>query len=239
MERLSAAEALINSKTNIEWETTLQALQTNRSGANKRLILEIISYDRGEHFTEDQIAQAILDYQKPSADEEDEGEIYVSGIDYRLVKHLTPSRSALVLDCIAQRLVAARRPRHQPIANILSTTIHRLITKVLDGEINPAAARFWLWLSALNGAQGYSKNDRERISTFLSDHETLRHDIQRLAFPRDETEGAWMVIAHDLPQASSALSLSRDDTIFFVKEICTKEELSKADTEVWTVLVRS
>jgi hypothetical protein len=236
VERCNAAEALIKSKVEIEWNNTLEFLQANNSGENKRLILEIISHDGGKHFTDAQIADAILAYQNPSSDEEDEA--HVSGMDYVLVKNLTPSRNAAVLDCIAERLIAARRPRYHPIGNELSTTMHRLAAKALDGGANPDATHLWAWLKSMNGAQGYSTHERDRVRNYLTEHDTLRRDIQRLAFVSDDTGEAWMAIVHDLPQASSALSVSLDDTIIFVQEIGAKSVLSKTDIDLWASLVR-
>jgi hypothetical protein len=67
----------------------------------------------------------------------------------------------------------------------------------------------------------------------------MRRDIQRLAFASDDNaDGAWMAIVHDLPQASSALSVSLDDTIIFVQEIGAKQILSKTDADLRTSLVR-
>ena len=161
-ERINAAEALINSNIKIDWVSTVQALTNNPGSGNRRLALEIIAHLRGIGFSGDQIADALLDYQKifpadgtirDEDQDDDEDDRYVSGIDYMLVNGLSPLHCGDVLDGIAARITAKKKPSHWRAGNNLSTTVHRLAVKALKDGSPPEAERLWSWIRSLEGTE--------------------------------------------------------------------------------------
>jgi hypothetical protein len=236
-ERINAAEALISSSVRIDWTSAVGDLRSRPSNENRRVGLEIIALNFGAGFTGVQIADALLDYLGPLV--AGDANRYVSAVDYRLVKRLSSSQSAEVLDAMAARRATTGGPNDWPFGSKLSRTVNRLVVKAIDREACPSVARLWSWMKLSNAHRGYSSDEGRQIREFFRENVTLRRQVQRLAFIDDQIEGApWMAIVHTLPSINEGLALTVEDTTEFLMEIGSKEKISKYDAELWASLVR-
>ena len=157
-----------------------------------------------------------------------------------LVNGLSPLHCGDVLDGIAARITAKKKPSHWRAGNNLSTTVHRLAVKALKDGSPPEAERLWSWIRSLEGTRCYSTEDREYIRKFFERNPTLRREVQKHAFGDRQIDGApWMAIVHDLPSISAGLTLTIEDAAKFLAEIASKETLSNFDIDLWASLVRS
>lgn len=235
-ERHHAAEALIASKTSADWPQIVGSLGKEGGEDNTRLALEIVAQLYGNGFSFVAIVDALIARVGIGREEKHER---IGGLDFLLVKRLTPVQCAGVLDEIARRIRAAATSPHWWPNHAITTSIQRLVAKALLGTaIEPT--RFWSWLRYVHSNTGYSTDTKDEISEYLREHHLFRQAVQREAIYDQSIDGGpWMAIVHELPQASAGLSVSQDDAVLFVDEIRAKGTLTESDVIRWKDLIQS
>lgn len=235
-ERHHAAQALIASNADLDWPSICENLANERGEDNTRLALEIITQLHGNGFTFEAIAGALI--ARMGLDRNDKRE-RVGGLDYLLIKRLTATQCAGILDALAGRIRAIAQGPHWSPNHSITTTIVKLVRKALaEADIEPA--RFWSWLKYIHADTSYSTEAKEEIAKYLQDHADFRRAVQKDALQDASIDGgSWMAIVHELPQASSGLWLSQADAAYFLDEIAAKDSLEKGDVVLWRDLVRS
>lgn len=236
VERINAAKALIGSKIAVNWRGIVEGLRA-QSGESQRLALEILSELGGRGFSGKEIADTLLAHQGFFS-EPDDNRVRVSGIEYFLAKKLDSSKIHATLSAIASRLAHSNLPRHWRAESDLGTTVMRFINRLLEEGNTPAAKDLWSWLKYLGGERGFSREDKQRLDEFLKNNSVLRREIQGLALRESRTDDeVWMTLVHDLPHASSGLSLSLEDAVEYLHKIASKSELAPADISLWAAIV--
>jgi hypothetical protein len=245
VERSHSAEALIDNDVIIDWPEVTSGLQARRESGDKRLALEIIALTHGTSFPNKQIAEAIVDYRKPSRNTSQDGdsdhEPYVLGMVYGIAKRISPRRAQGILDEIASYIKQLKKTSPNWHAGYeLRSGIHQLLEKVIADDQLPSPEQVWSWLKLTEGETGYSSQRTEPVYDWLMQNIGLRREIQRIAFS-DATrdDGSWMAIVHDLPTANRALSLSMSDAVDLLIEIGSRVTLGNLDIDLWSALIQS
>ena len=146
-ERSHAAEALVGSSAHVDWPGLTDMLQNRSEPGDERLTLDIIALVNGDGFSGQQIARAILSYEKRSAEAEDETDEdpYVSGMTYGISKVISPKLSGAVLNEMAEQLRANKAADWRP-GYELSSAANQLVERaILDNDV-PSPERVWSWL---------------------------------------------------------------------------------------------
>ena len=237
-ERSSAVTAILHRNLDVDWVSIILELRGRRGRQEDRLALELIASTDGAGLTAEQIADTIIEYLQVFS-ENRERESYVSGVDRKLVPKLSGELCAEILDVFVLRLEASGKPRHWRAGLEFSSLLYAMIAKVTSGERSPNARRLWSWLKQLEDERSYHREDKKSIAAYLEENRALRREVQRVAI-RDTSAGEdpWMTIVHTLPVTSSALDLTAQDTIEFLRDIADKSELTKQDVDEWFALVR-
>ena len=236
-ERHHAAEALIASRAKVDWPAEVATLAQQAGTGDKRLAVEIISQLKGEGFTGQQIANALVDLLGIDRNERDDN--FVSGTDYYLVRQLSPAQCAATLDGIRERIAATPRPSYWNPNHHLASTIQRLTAKALQGS-GVSARRFWSWVRFVDARTSYSAEPKDSIKDYLTENTPFRREVQRIALGDKSIDGGpWMAIVHELPQANPGLAITPDDAVSYLEELVAKDTLTDADVILWTDLVRA
>lgn len=234
LERYDAAKALGNSKVAIDWAALIRKLRMSGDAPSKRLALEVMGQLDPNELASDDICDALLDYHGVFR-EERAG--HVIGSDYLLLRRLSATQSAAVLDRVAERITAHKRSPHWRMGYHMGWAMHRLINAAIGREPPPGHERLWCWLRLMESESG-SDEDRSRIGAFLKANAALRRGVQRLSFSDDEIDGApWMAIVHDLPRINPELAVTPEDAVAFLDEIAGRKTLANFDIELWTALL--
>lgn len=236
VERINAAQALIASDAKIKWRDVARAVM-RKSSEGARLAMEIVAQLKGKGFSGADIAEVVFEFQGIFSDGRDR--VRVGGVDYLLVRSLDAPTIIDTLNNMAARIVAAKAPRHWNPGSDFASSVHRLISHLIEQGGTPKPKDLWTWLKMLEGSRGYANSDREQIAEFLRSNTALRRSIQRIAFSDRAVESTWMAIVHDLPMASLGLALSIDDAVDYLREIGLKERLSNFDVSLWASIVRA
>jgi hypothetical protein len=237
-ERSSAAEALVQSGADVDWPSLAGTLQERSAAGDKRLTLAIIALVGGAGFIAQQIAQAILAYERrgDEDDEEASNDPHVSGMTYGIAKAISPQLSGAILDQMSDRL----KLKNSRVGYELTSAINELVeTAIQDNDI-PSPERVWSWLKLTENETGYSSDRKQPVSEWLMRNPALRHQIQRRVIEAATgNEGPWIAVVHDLPLANRALAVSAADAAEMLLEIGLKDNLSDRDIVLWTDLMRS
>jgi hypothetical protein len=249
VERLRAAEALIESNVDVVWPQVVETIRTRGEAGDKQLALEIIALAKGAGFSGEQIASAILDYKKPSRqpaeenesdNDEDDNEPYVSGLTHAITQRISPKLSGEILNAIAANFRRANKPADWRPGYELSNSIKQLVERAIQDADVPSPENVWSWLRLTDDETGYSSERNQPVRDWLTQNTDLRRKIQRLALnSATKSDEPWLVIVHDLPTANRGLALSVSDTIELLVEIGSKTDLSNSDTQLWADLVKS
>jgi hypothetical protein len=233
LERYNAAKSLLDGKIFVDWAGLLRKLSASGNISSKRLVLEVMGQLDPNGLPSADIGDALLDYHGVSRDE---GPGHVGGSDYLLLKKLSSTHSADVLDRVVARITAHHRSPHWQMGYYMGRATHDLIN-IAIAEEPPAPERLWCWLRLIEHAS-YLGEDRSRIGAFLTAQTDLRRALQRLSFSDNEIDGApWMAIIHHLPKISSALAVTAEDALIYLDEIASRDSLSNFDIELWKSLL--
>lgn len=232
IERRNAAEALMRTGELLDWPSLARGLCTASDQDGRRLAIELIGSRGSDLFPSIDVASVLLDYYEILNGPRNGRRVI--GIDYQLLKSISSEKSGEVLDEIANRAAPLQQSPHWRMGHEIAWTIARLLSNAIQAKTGLTPARVWRWLRLLEGQRGFHDEEREGINSFLRNNSGFRREIQRFAFSEDTTVNApWMAVVSDLPEASSELSVTEDDAVFFLNEIAAKNSLSDFDVELW------
>lgn len=236
VERSRASEALAKSGLNIDWQELVRALLAQKKHDSWRLAAETIGDVGPAEFPAEMIADVLVALNGINSSERREARVV--GADYALIRRISAEPAQSVLDCIAVAIEAKRHPRHWQLGRGLASAIERLLEIAIAGPpIEPR--RFWSWVRHL-GNRFTHQEQADRIRNYLLANPEFRRQVQRLVL-YDETidGGPWMAIVHEFPNSLVGLSLSIEDTIYFLREIADTKELTTYQSTVWNDLVQA
>jgi hypothetical protein len=235
VERLHAAEALIESGTDFDWSGLVSRLSSGDT-TQSRLALDISARLEGKGIAPEAIADALV--AQLGIDRNDDIDDYVAGSDYTLVRKLPAAKCSEVLDVLTARIAAKSNSAYWSPNYRISGVVQRLTAKVLEQGV-VAPEQFWSWLRYID-ARTSNGDSKDEIAQFLKANPDFRRDVQRVAFADKTIEnGPWMAIVLELPQANPSLHPDRSDASFFISEILGKETLASDEVTLWADLVRS
>ena len=236
IERYIAAEALIAAHAKIDWPEMVRCLSMGHQ-EDQRLALELVGLKRADGFDSQQLASLLLDYHGGFSS--DPPEETVVGVDRSLLKHLSSTQCADVLDVITQRISEQRPPSYWRLNYRMTAVANRLISTALQADTPPSAEQLWRWLRMTDAGGSRSDHVKERVSDTLRRHQNLRHQVQRFAISEKEVEGTpWTAVAYELLRAHRDLGVTIDDAVMYLNEIADCCSLSAFHKELWKSLVR-
>lgn len=237
-ERISAADALIAGKAEVDWASIVSELSNRGENNDGPLSLAIISRRQGQGFTGQKIGDAIIKYFGLSSKDDSDGQRF--SVAYSLPRGLSPELSADILDSLAALISKADKPRHWNPGYELSSIIHRLLDQVISGGAVIGAEQLWSWIRFLGRGQAGPNVASENITEYFKKNIRLRREIQQIAFSDTEIEAnPWMAIVHVLPSIGLGVALDVDDKIFYLYQIAEQDSLSEFDFDLWKDLVQS
>jgi hypothetical protein len=242
-ERATAGEALAAWKASgVDWSRLIRELMALGDEDSLRLAVELLIDVGFDQFDDQIIADAVVTHTGILSSTYDKDRHRIAGVFLELGARLPNPRLGGVLDALTSRILPTRTPRtwwddsRWEARHEISNLAGRLIVRQLEHDpASVSAKRLWDWLRALERADGYESQEREKIALRLEKDVLLRRDIQRLAFFGDQSEDDRGLIAYHLARLNTGLRMQADDARELLAEISRRHD--DADRERWKMLV--
>jgi hypothetical protein len=221
----------------VDWSVVLESLVAAGDEDSTRLALEILEEVGYETVTSKFVARSILAYLgllAPDAGAE-MGRSTTIGVLYQLSRELPDTMVSGVLNSIAELLPAGDIDGEYDERAELADTVTLLIVRQLNSAA-PDPLELYKWMRITPGRHGYSRENQQRLETYLEGAHRTRRIIQRYAIFEDHIdETVWSRIWR-LTEHNSALALSTDDIVHLLTELFASADRSDKAADIWREL---
>lgn len=242
-ERSDAGETLAAlGQVAVNWPETVAKLNDQGGDDSTRLAVELLSEVGVEQFSDKLIASSILSHCGligSSANKESNRTI---GMFHVLERNIPSDRAAGILDALAEVILPFRAKQtaasenwegHKQLASLAAKLI---VARLESGESD--SRRIWGWLRAIDIDHGIHREERKRVTEWLSNNASVRQSIQRLIFFGDGEPIDLGKAYSRLIRASYGLLLQEGDVLHFLGELSERSTCDADARERWKFLIR-
>ncbi|WP_156029709.1 NACHT domain-containing protein [Sphingomonas sp. URHD0057] len=231
--RYRSGEVLSKHDTELDWPAEIEALRVGAKADSVRLAAELLAPVGLDKFSDQLIVETLLADAGLTICAIPREKVPDRAARFFIVKRNLPSdRAEGVLDCLSA-FATTLIPRDGGIEHneLIDFAYELVLDRLALGPIEPK--KLWSWLEPYEELHGYSRDNRDRLSAWLKDHDVERRAIQRyvlLERPGKKTvwERAWRLV-----DVMPGLAPTHSDAV----ELLGRLDASKQDNGRWRDLV--
>jgi hypothetical protein len=242
-ERSDAGEALAAlGQVAVNWPETVAKLNDQGGDDSTRLAVELLSEVGVEQFSDKLIANSILSHCGLIGSSANKERNRTIGMFHALEHNIPSDRAAGILDALAEVILPFRAKQTPASENwegqeqLASLAAKLIVARLESGESD--SRRIWGWLRAIDIDHGIHREERKRVTEWLSNNASVRQSIQRLVFFGDSEPIDLGKAYSRLIRASYGLLLQEGDVLHFLGELSERSTCDADARERWKFLIR-